>query len=66
MKPHLPPPRMEPDSPAIMQLTETRGTGVAPMPASPFHHCDYDGRGLSIGPLDHLDRLADSERFAIR
>jgi hypothetical protein len=57
---------MEPDSPAVMQPTETRGTADAPMPASPFHHCDYDGRGLSIGPLDHLDRLADSERFAIR
>lgn len=29
-------------------------------------HRDYDGRGLKIQPLDHLDGDADAQRFVVR
>lgn len=29
-------------------------------------HVDYDHRPLNVGPLDHFDLPADSERFMIR
>ncbi|HEX5305601.1 MAG TPA: hypothetical protein VFW82_05915 [Dyella sp.] len=32
----------------------------------PPRHRDYDGRGLGIGPLDHLAPTVNNERFAIR
>jgi hypothetical protein len=58
---------MEPEPPAVLRPTDTQGTADASMPASLFHHRDYDGRGLSIGPLDHLTPATEiSERFAIR
>ena len=64
-------PRMAPDTPALLSPNEIRSAGDAPLaaamaPPSPQHR-DYDGRGLSIGPLDHLTPAVDvSERFAIR
>ena len=65
-------PRMAPDTPALLSPDEIRGRADAPLaaaamaPPSPQHR-DYDGRGLSIGPLDHLTPAVDvSERFAIR
>lgn len=67
MKPQLSRPPMAPDTPAVMLPTENRGTADAPVPTSePRRHRDYDGRGLGIGPLDHLDRIEGCERFAIR
>jgi hypothetical protein len=62
---------MAPDTPALLSPNEIRGTADAPLaaamaPPSPQHR-DYDGRGLSIGPLDNLTPAVDvSERFAIR
>ncbi|WP_431633931.1 hypothetical protein ACQVBX_09915 [Dyella sp. KULCS107] len=65
-------PPMATDTPALLFPSEIRGSADAPLagaataPPSPQHR-DYDGRGLSIGPLDHLNPAADvSERFAIR
>lgn len=65
-------PRMEPDTPTLLSPTEIRGTAHAPLAGAAIaapgqQHRDYDGRGLSIGPLDHLTPAVDvSERFAIR
>lgn len=67
MKPQLSRPPMAPDTPAVMLPTDNHGTADAPMPTPELRlHRDYDGRGLGIGPLDHLDRIEGCERFAIR
>lgn len=41
----------------------TLPAGTAPLLAD---HRDYDGRGLKIQPLDHLDGEADAQRFLVR
>lgn len=69
MKPQLSRLLMVPDTPAVMLPTDNHGTVDAPKPTptpEPRLHRDYDGRGLGIGPLDHLDRIEGCERFAIR
>ena len=65
-------PPMATDTPALLFPREIRGTADAPLAGAAVaapdpRHRDYDGRGLSIGPLDHLTPAVDvSERFAIR
>ena len=39
---------------------------AAASPADLSRHRDYDGRGMAIEPLDHLDGDEDCRRFTVR
>jgi hypothetical protein len=60
-------PSFEPEGLARDPLQEAISASL-PLGTEPLlaDHRDYDGRGLKIQPLDHLDGDSDAQRFVIR
>ncbi|OZB60293.1 MAG: hypothetical protein B7X39_06555 [Lysobacterales bacterium 14-68-21] len=58
-------PSNAPLAPVPTPLQEAIGQALPQDRTVPAHR-DYDGRGLLIQPLDHLDGEADCKRFMIR
>lgn len=59
-------PSTQPDVPAQTPLQEAIGQALPHGGTGHAVHRDYDGRGLLIEPLDHLDGKDDCQRFTIR
>ena len=59
-------PSTEPEALARKPLQEAIDAALPQGNEVVAEHRDYDGRGLKIQPLDHLNEEADCQRFLIR
>ncbi|HEU4669876.1 MAG TPA: hypothetical protein VFR91_04180 [Dyella sp.] len=59
-------PSTQPDAPAPTALQEAIDRALPQVETLHAVHRDYDGRGLLIEPLDHLDGKDGCQRFTIR